>query len=316
MSLPQGVARWEPARFAARADSGQDSIRLTCFVAYRGPSRTLNASHAKPSTRIHRLLLEIYAFVIHILTSRTNALLMGRQRTLMVRFVHGSGPQCWMLSMTAANRSSGSVACVVGHALSLFPSVRRRARYGLPDELALSRPGERCLEVGPGRGVQLGLLRKLGWQAHGLEADEVAAGNAASSSGCEVRVGTLATADFPASSFDMIYMSHSVEHLPNLGAAIGRSFELLAEGGRLVLIYPNPVSHGSLLWRLCVDLGSPASPCDPTGGCDDQPPEACGIRTCQGPIECPPCRRRPLCCTPERVGRRAFRARVASAQPW
>lgn len=129
----------------------------------------------------------------------------------------------------------------VGRLLALAPGLRRRARFGLVDGLAapLERVG-RCLEVGPGQGIDLFCLRTLGWQACGLEMDPRAAEQARATSGCEVRVGTLESTDYPAASFDVVYMSHVFEHLARPARALRRCLELLRPGGRLVLVYPNP----------------------------------------------------------------------------
>jgi SAM-dependent methyltransferase len=137
---------------------------------------------------------------------------------------------------------------LAGSALALSPSLRRRARFGLVDGLEppVGRRG-RCLEVGPGQGVDLFCLRALGWEAHGLEVDPVAAARARETSGCEVTVGTLDTAEYAPGSFDLVYMSHVLEHLPDPGRALRRCFELLAPTGRLVLVHPNP---GALTVRI------------------------------------------------------------------
>jgi len=130
---------------------------------------------------------------------------------------------------------------LAGAVLALHPGLRRRARFGLVDGLEppVGRQG-RCLEVGPGSGVDLFCLRALGWEAYGLEVDPVAAGRARETSGCEVRVGTLEAAGYPPGGFDLVYMSHVLEHLPVPARALERCRELLAPGGRLVLVYPNP----------------------------------------------------------------------------
>jgi SAM-dependent methyltransferase len=129
----------------------------------------------------------------------------------------------------------------LGALLALHPGLRRRARFGLVDGLELPAEGNgRCLEVGPGAGVDLLCLRLLGWEACGLEADPRAADTARRTSGCEVRLGTLETTDYPAGSFDLVYLSHVFEHLPEPSRALARCLELLVPGGRLVLVYPNP----------------------------------------------------------------------------
>ena len=144
--------------------------------------------------------------------------------------------------------SAGSLQFLVGGIVGLFPSLRQRARYGLMDELALRAEMGRCLEVGPGRGTDLRQLRRLGWHAIGLDVDPVAAANAAQFSGCDVRVGTMAAADLPRSWFDLIYMSHAVEHLPDVERSLSRCLDVLVEGGRLVLVYPNSRSLTTRRW--------------------------------------------------------------------
>jgi SAM-dependent methyltransferase len=130
---------------------------------------------------------------------------------------------------------------VLGGLLARQPGLRRRARLGLVDGLAPPPEGRgRCLEVGPGHGIDLLRLRLLGWEAHGLEVDPVAAGRARKTSGSEVRVGTLASTDYPAEHFALVYMRHVFEHLPDPAGSLRRCLELLGPSGRLVLLYPNP----------------------------------------------------------------------------
>ena len=133
----------------------------------------------------------------------------------------------------------------IGRVLSMSSTIRTRARFGLPDLLdnCGSQP-RRCLEVGPGRGGTLVNFRRLGWDAIGLDIDPIAAEAAQRRSGCQVRVGSLISADFPHRHFDLIYMSHVLEHLPDLVPSLCLIYELLKPGGRLALVYPNPDSLG------------------------------------------------------------------------
>lgn len=150
----------------------------------------------------------------------------------------------------AADGASGAglslaMKCV-GRVLAMIPAVRTRARFGLLDDAMAKRGTDtRCLEVGPGRGLDLLRLKWLGWTPVGLDFDPVAADNAQTTSECEVRVGSLIDTDFENSSFDLIYMSHVIEHLPDVVGALRRCLELLKPGGRLVLVYPNHQSLGS-----------------------------------------------------------------------
>ena len=126
--------------------------------------------------------------------------------------------------------------------LAGLPSIRRRARFGLADAVGRRKGEHRCLDVGAGNGITLRYLTWLGWQAVGLETDASAAEQARVVSGCEVKLGTLAEASFHENDFNMIYMNHVMEHLPDLQANLRLCFHLLKVRGRLVMRYPNPRS--------------------------------------------------------------------------
>jgi SAM-dependent methyltransferase len=140
----------------------------------------------------------------------------------------------------------------LGAILSAIPSIRRRARFGLPDVLGIANNrNDRCLEVGPGQGITLAQLAQLGWQAEGIDIDPQAAATASAFSGCTVHVGELTSIDMQLEAFHLVYMNHVVEHLPAIKAALRRSYELLAAEGRLVLVYPNPDSLGTRVHQEC-----------------------------------------------------------------
>jgi len=143
----------------------------------------------------------------------------------------------------AVHFKSGSVGVdVIAGLLAAFPSIRRRARFGLLDALGRRDDECRCLDIGSGNGTTLRYLTWLGWQGVGLEVDESAAESSRRVSGCEVRVGTLEAAEFHDADFDMIHMNHVMEHLPDLKKTLELCSRLLSPAGRLVLKYPNPKS--------------------------------------------------------------------------
>jgi SAM-dependent methyltransferase len=135
-----------------------------------------------------------------------------------------------------------AVVEAMGSLLSHVRTVRERARFGLLDSLVPAAGERRCLEVGPGRGEQLLQLSRLGWEAIGLDIDDVAAETSRRVSGCEVRVGSLETSGLPDGHFSMIYMHHTVEHVPDLVGTLRSCLRLLVPEGRVVLVYPNPRS--------------------------------------------------------------------------
>jgi SAM-dependent methyltransferase len=144
---------------------------------------------------------------------------------------------------------SAPMKCL-GAVLALIPAIRSRARFGLIDLLATSGlAGARCLEVGPGQGLTLLRLRWIGWDAVGIDNDPAAAETARRTSGCAVKAGSICDADFADSSFELIYMHHVIEHVHNLVESLQRCHSLLAPGGRVVLVYPNPRSIGGRAHR-------------------------------------------------------------------
>ncbi len=165
--------------------------------------------------------------------------LAGRLRVEVCRYADG----------VSSEQPSPLVLRTVGRVISHVPSIRRRARFGLPDAARLSRPGGRCLELGPGLGHDLIQLTRLGWDAVGLEVDASAAASASKTSGCPVHVGTVEQTPWSDSTFDLVYCSHVFEHLPRPQEASLGMLRLLVPGGRLVMIYPNPQSLTARLWH-------------------------------------------------------------------
>jgi len=97
----------------------------------------------------------------------------------------------------------------------------------------------RLLDVGCGNGAFLARMRDLGWRVAGVEPDPVAGSLARDHSGLAVVVGTLDEANFEAASFDVITLSHVIEHVPDPGETIRECRRLLAPGGRLLMVTPN-----------------------------------------------------------------------------
>ncbi|MGE5727362.1 MAG: class I SAM-dependent methyltransferase [Gemmatimonas sp.] len=99
----------------------------------------------------------------------------------------------------------------------------------------------RILDVGCGDGFHLRLLRKYGrpgWRLEGVDADPRAVA-AARNSGLDVHLGDVHEIDLPLSSYDLILLIMTVEHLADPLDTLRRIRELLRPGGRLLLITDN-----------------------------------------------------------------------------
>jgi len=98
------------------------------------------------------------------------------------------------------------------------------------------------LDVGCGTGDYLGVWRELGWNVQGLEMDDSAAGIAKKKLGFCVGVGRLAEATLPAAGFDLVAMSHVLEHMHSPSLALRKIAHVLKPGGRILITVPNYAS--------------------------------------------------------------------------
>ena len=122
----------------------------------------------------------------------------------------------------------------------LDPHHLRRVREALPD-LA----GKDVLEVGCGRGHLLHLLQRQGARAVGVDANPHAVANGAADG---MQVADATVLPFDDASFDAVVSVHTIEHLPDLGPALGEMVRVTRPGGRLLLVYPAEPIMG--LWAI------------------------------------------------------------------
>jgi SAM-dependent methyltransferase len=109
------------------------------------------------------------------------------------------------------------------------------------------------LDVGCGHGVLLDEARKRGYESTGLELSADAARHARDSLGLDVHEVPLESFDPGARRFDVIMLADVIEHLEDPVGALDRCHELLADGGVLVVVTPDPSSRtaqvaGSKWW--------------------------------------------------------------------
>jgi 2-polyprenyl-3-methyl-5-hydroxy-6-metoxy-1,4-benzoquinol methylase len=109
----------------------------------------------------------------------------------------------------------------------------------------------RVLDIGCGNGAILARLRSLGWDAVGYEMDPVAARFARESFGLDVREGELAKAGFVHESFDVVILSHVIEHVHSPVDFVRQIKNLLNSNGKLIILTPNTNGLGHKYFKEC-----------------------------------------------------------------
>ena len=136
---------------------------------------------------------------------------------------------------------------LVSNMLRFYPPRRIEAELS---HFHLKSPGHHCnqlLEVGCGSGHNLERLQRLGWFSTGTEIDPVAI-QACKQKGLNV-ISEGESSSLPTNAFDVIIMSHVIEHLPNPSLRLKALYKLLKPNGTLIILTPNIQSIGHCLFR-------------------------------------------------------------------
>ena len=128
----------------------------------------------------------------------------------------------------------------------LWPEMMRRRLTG---RTILPWVGKgRLLDIGCGHGVSAAMLAQQGWEVYGLDFSQVAADHARALLGEErVHVGDLYSAHYPDRRFDVVLMSHALEHLYRPKKVLAEVRRILDDEGVLVVAVPNAASWESAL---------------------------------------------------------------------
>jgi ADP-heptose:LPS heptosyltransferase/SAM-dependent methyltransferase len=110
----------------------------------------------------------------------------------------------------------------------------------LPDKRSKSR---RILDCGCATGFLAELAKERGYEAHGIEVNPFAVEQARKTLGTPfVLQGGFVETELPENSFAGVFMADCLEHMPDLGAAVGKAWRLLEPGGRLIITTPDTSS--------------------------------------------------------------------------
>ncbi len=135
----------------------------------------------------------------------------------------------------------------LGRVLVTVGPIRSRAVHRRDVLFPSWTPGGRLLDVGCGSGEHLALMRGYGWDVAGVENDEAAARAARERRNLRVwpSIGEAATSG---ERFDVVTMSHVLEHLPDPASFLRGCVRMLRDGGRLLALTPNGGSLGHRLY--------------------------------------------------------------------
>ena len=120
-------------------------------------------------------------------------------------------------------------------------SGRRQTARRLLDLIAPEVPSGRLLDVGCGHGLLLDEARRRGYEVVGLELAKASADHAREVLGLDVRSEPIETFD-SGEQFDLIVLADVLEHTVDPVGVLKRCAELVAEGGAVCVVTPNPAS--------------------------------------------------------------------------
>jgi 2-polyprenyl-3-methyl-5-hydroxy-6-metoxy-1,4-benzoquinol methylase len=131
-------------------------------------------------------------------------------------------------------------------ARAVFRLLSGRIMHGIQEPYGANR----LLDVGCGSGEALEVYRRLGWRVGGIEISQQA-GAACREKGLDVHQGTVFDAPFSTQGFDVILLSHVIEHVLDPVAVLRRVAEFLAPQGKIVVTTPNTRGIGFLIYGSC-----------------------------------------------------------------
>lgn len=129
----------------------------------------------------------------------------------------------------------------------LHPGARAHADFNIVF-MPYSERGKSLLEIGFGGGVLLDCLTSFGWNVEGVDTD-IQAVSAAKDRGLNVHLGTLQAQQYPDQFFDLVILSHVIEHVIDPASLLDECHRILKSDGKIVIATPNSNSLGHMVFR-------------------------------------------------------------------
>ncbi|MEM0953554.1 MAG: class I SAM-dependent methyltransferase [Pseudomonadota bacterium] len=127
--------------------------------------------------------------------------------------------------------------------VAVLPPLRAAADTRCRQLPKLPAKGGRLLDIGFGNGGFLKLAEEIGWTAEGIDFDKAAV-ETAQSRGLSVRHANVADLHAEGEQFDVITLSHVIEHVQEPIQLLQQAFAMLNPGGTLWCETPNLCARG------------------------------------------------------------------------
>jgi SAM-dependent methyltransferase len=114
-----------------------------------------------------------------------------------------------------------------------------KAGHRLLEEITKYHTRGKILDVGAGTGCYLKAAKEKGWEEFGVELSSYATEFAKKKFGLEIFNGKLEDAGFPDDFFDVVIMTHTIEHLPDPANFLKEIHRILKSDGIIYLSTPN-----------------------------------------------------------------------------
>jgi SAM-dependent methyltransferase len=105
--------------------------------------------------------------------------------------------------------------------------------------LSLSVEGARMLDIGFGHGYLMQMARAYGFEVYGFDASQAHVDQMQPLLGARVAQGVLGRSSIPWDSFDVVVMSHILEHMPFPRLSLEEVSRILNPGGFLFIAVPD-----------------------------------------------------------------------------
>lgn len=125
----------------------------------------------------------------------------------------------------------------------LFPGIKEAIEAEGRNLSKINIKSLNVLDVGFGGGGFLRLSKEMGWSTYGVDTDPVTVKNALSD-GLEVKLGGIEAFDEHTEFFDVLTISHVIEHVHNPKLFLMKAHKLLKPGGQIWIETPNIESTG------------------------------------------------------------------------